>query len=267
MKKSIVSIILILFLFPAWTAAQTPEEKGIAVARESEDRDSGWDNHIANVRMVLRNRHNQERERLFRFRTHEVVNSGRKVDGDKILIIFDTPLDVKGTALLTFSHKQGDDDQWLYLPAVKRVKRISARNKSGSFVGSEFSYEDIASEELEKYTYKWIRDEDYSGKSCFVVERYPMNKWNSGYARQVVWYDKAEYRIQKIDFYDRKNNLLKTLTYHGYQQYIGRFWRQHEMKMINHQNGKSTELEWTDFKFHVGLKNSDFSRHSLRRIQ
>ncbi|MFV2082393.1 MAG: outer membrane lipoprotein-sorting protein, partial [bacterium] len=197
-----------------------------------------------------------------RIRTLEVEG-----DGDKSLSIFDTPGDVKGTAFLTFTHKKRDDDQWLYLPALKRVKRISSRNKSGSFMGSEFAYEDIASQEIEKYTHKWIRDEVYEGQECFVIERYPVDKKNSGYTRQVIWIDKSEYRVLKTDYYDRKDSLLKTLLFTGYRRYLNKYWRPDEMYMVNHQNGKSTLLVWTNYKFRTGLKDRDFSKNSLKRAR
>jgi len=226
-------------LLPLAAPAQTPEQKGLDIAHEADRRDEGFGDFTAGMRMVLRNRHGQESEREIRIRTLEVEN-----DGDKSLSIFDNPADVKGTAFLTFTHKTGDDDQWLYLPALKRVKRISSRNKSGSFMGSEFAYEDIASQEVEKYTYKWIRDETCEGQDCYVLERYPVDKKNSGYTRQVTWMDKAEYRVYKVDYYDRKNSLLKTLTIKGYRKYLDKHWRADEMNMINHQNGKSTRLTW-----------------------
>jgi hypothetical protein len=188
-------------------------------------------------------------------------------DGDKSLSIFDEPGDVKGTAFLTHSHKRGDDDQWLYLPALKRVKRISSRNKSGSFMGSEFSYEDIASQEVEKYTYKWLRNEMYDGRQCFVHEQYPVDRENSGYIRQVIWLDKARYRPLKIEYHDRKNTLLKTLTVKHYQQYLGKFWRAGEMHMVNLQSGKSTALYWSHYQFRNGLTDDDFNKTSLKRAK
>ena len=212
--------------------------------------------------MVLKNKHGQESIRKIRIRTLEV-----KGDGDKSLSIFDNPRDVKGTAFLTFSHKRKDDDQWLYLPALKRVKRISSRNKSGSFMGSEFAYEDISSQEVEKYTYKWIRDEMVDGRACFVAEFYPVDKKNSGYTRQVNWIDKSEYRVWKVEYFDRKKSLFKTLTMKGYQKYLDRYWRADEMNMVNHQNGKSTRLEFSDYKFGAGLKDRDFSKNSLKRVR
>ena len=211
--------------------------------------------------MLLKNRHGGESSRYIRLRTLEVDG-----DGDKSMSIFDRPRDVKGTAFLSYTHKTGSDDQWLYLPALKRVKRISSRNKSGSFMGSEFAYEDISSQEVEKYTYKYVKDESCGDIECFVIERDPVDEL-SGYTRQVVWIDKNEYRPQKIDFYDRKNSLLKTLSYKGYQQYLGKYWRADEMYMKNHQTGKTTLLSWTNYKFATGLTKRDFDRNSLKRAR
>ncbi len=188
-------------------------------------------------------------------------------DGDRSLLLFDSPPDVRGTALLTWTHKSGDDDQWLYLPALKRVKRISSRNKSGSFMGSEFSYEDIGSQEVEKYHYRYLRQEDYQGHPCFILERSPVDRKYSGYRRQVVWMDRQLYHPRKIDYYDRKNALLKTLVFENYQQYLGRFWRAGAMRMTNHQTGKSTDLFLTDFRFRTGLTAADFHRNRLSRLR
>ncbi|MBT8125907.1 MAG: outer membrane lipoprotein-sorting protein, partial [Gammaproteobacteria bacterium] len=156
--------------------------------------------------------------------------------------------------------------QWLYLPALKRVKRINSKNKSGPFMGSEFAYEDIASQEVEKYTYKYLRDETLNGVDCFVIERYPAYA-HSGYTRQLAWINKAEYRPEKIVFYDRKNTLLKTLTYDNYQQYLDKFWRADDMFMENHQTGKSTKLTWSNYQFKTGLKGKDFNKNSLKRAR
>ncbi len=187
-------------------------------------------------------------------------------DGDKTLIVFDSPRDVKGTALLSFTHKDRPDDQWLYLPALKRVKRIASRNKSGPFMGSEFAYEDIGSQEVEKYTYRYLRDETLDDLPMFVIERYPVDRY-SGYRRQVAWIDQQEYRPFRVDYYDRKDQLLKTLTYKGYQQYLGQYWRPREMFMQNHQTGKSTLLSWTEYRFRGGLEARDFTRNALKRAR
>ncbi|KPK01909.1 MAG: hypothetical protein AMK71_04055, partial [Nitrospira bacterium SG8_35_4] len=253
-------LLLCLLLAPVCVHAETPEEKGLAIAEEADRREEGFHDFTADLLMTLRNRHGQESTRNIRVRTLEVDG-----DGDRSLTIFDNPRDVKGTAFLNYTHKAGDDDQWLYLPALKRVKRISSRNKSGSFMGSEFAYEDIASQEVEKYTYTWIRDEVYEGQECFVLERYPVDTINSGYTRLVTWLDKREYRPLKVEYFDRKNFHLKTLTFTGYREYLGKYWRADSMNMINHQNGKSTQLVWSNYEFQTGLTDNDFTKSSLKR--
>ena len=104
-------------------------------------------------------------------------------------------------------------------------------------MGSEFAYEDMTSQEVEKYTYKYLRDEDYDGGPHYVVERYPVDE-KSGYTRQIVWIDQAEYIVRKVEFYDRKSELLKTLVITGYEQFLDQYWRAAKMAMVNHQTGK-----------------------------
>ena len=257
MLKRLPLLLLPLIAFSA--GAQTPEEQGLAIAIESDRRDQGYADQTVNLEMILKNRHGEESHRKIRVATLEGTN-----DGDKSQTVFNEPADVKGTALLTFSHKSDDDDQWLYLPALKRVKRITSSNKSGSFMGSEFAYEDISSQEVQKYTYKFIRVENCEAGQCFVMERYPVSK-HSGYSRQIVWTDKIEYRPFRIDYYDRKSSLLKTLTWKHYKRYLNKHWRADEMFMLNHQSGKSTLLKWGEYKFRTGLKDSDFTQESLKR--
>lgn len=241
--------------------AETPEEKGLAIAVEADKRNTGWQDSTADMTMTLRNKRGEESVRTLRVKSLEVQD-----DGDKSLTIFDEPKDVRGTALLTFSHKVDSDDQWLYLPALKRVKRIASRNKSGPFMGSEFAFEDLSSQEVEKYTYKYLRDEACGELTCFVVERFPVDK-NSGYTRQIAWIDQAEYRVYKVEFYDRKKSLLKTLEASGFQKYEGQFWRADMLAMQNHQTGKSTDLIWSNYQFKQGLEDGDFTKNSLKRAK
>ncbi|MBV2091260.1 MAG: outer membrane lipoprotein-sorting protein [Candidatus Thiodiazotropha sp. (ex Ctena orbiculata)] len=259
MKLSL--ILATLLLAPAVTLAMTAEERGLEIAKEVDTRDTGFHDFKASMTMLLKNRHGEESLRDMRNQTLEVEN-----DGDKTLVVFDEPRDVKGTALLSFSHKVGDDDQWLYLPALKRVKRIASRNKSGPFMGSEFAYEDISSQEVEKYTYKFIEESEHDGIASYLLERYPVDP-NSGYTRQQMWVDKERYIPIKIDYYDRKNVLLKTLVFRGYQQYLDQYWRADEMFMENHQTGKSTLLTWKQYDFRSGLTDADFNKNSLKRAR
>ncbi len=244
-------------------AAESPQDKGLAIAQEMDRRNDGFGDTIASLQMVLRNVHGQPKTRALEIRTKEVPDSQ---EGDKIFIIFEQPRDIKGTSLLTHTHIGKPDDQWLYLPALKRVKRISSSNQSGSFVGSEFAYEDLASQDVGKYTYRYLRDEVCGTSVCFVMERFPAAK-HSGYSRQVVWVDQGEYRLHKNEFYDRKDQLLKTLIFNDYRQYMGKYWRALQMDMSNHQTGKSTQLKFSEYRFRDGLTERDFSRAALKRVR
>lgn len=263
MKTIINYFILICFLISAAfnVNAQTAEERGLEIAKEVDRRDTGYQDMTAELTMELRNKQGDVSIREIRVNNLEVQG-----DGDKGLSVFDEPADVKGTAFLTYSHATIPDDQWLYLPALKRVKRITSKNKSGPFMGSEFAYEDISSQEVEKYTYKYVKDEAINGIDCFVIERYPAYE-HSGYTRQVAWINKNEYRPERIIFYDRKNALLKTLEYSEYNQYLGQFWRANKMYMENHQTGKTTLLTWKNYKFKTGLDDKDFTQNSLKRAR
>ncbi|MFT7675436.1 MAG: outer membrane lipoprotein-sorting protein [Gammaproteobacteria bacterium] len=241
--------------------AQTPEEQGLAIAQEVAHRDQGWDDTSASMKMVLRNKQGDESNRLIRIKVLEVSN-----DGDKSLTIFDNPVDVKGTAFLSFSHAVNADEQWLYLPALKRVKRISSSNKSGPFMGSQFAFEDLASFEVDKYRYKYLRDEKLDSHNTFVVENYPQYK-HSGYTRQIVWIDQQRYIPLKVEYYDRKNDLLKTLELDDYKQYLNQYWRAHNQVMVNHQNSKTTVLSWNEYQFRNGLNERDFRSGSLKRAK
>lgn len=237
------------------------EEKGLAIAKEMKARDRGWDDSTATMEMQLYSRDDLAATREMRVKNLEVQD-----DGDKSLTIFDTPRDVQGTAFLSFTHILEPDDQWLYLPALKRVKQISSKNKTSPFMGSEFSYEDLNSFEVERYDYKWLRNETLDGMEMYVVESIPKDPY-SGYSREVVWVDKQELRPWKVVYYDKRGKLMKTATYSDYQQYLDQYWRPGKQTMINHQNNKKTVVLMKDYQFRTGLEKSDFTRNSLKRAR
>jgi outer membrane lipoprotein-sorting protein len=267
--NKIAGACLALTLLPSALLAQdadsanaTPEGKGFAIAARSDRSDRGFADSRVDMTMILRNAAGQESSRSLSFATLEIPDEGF---GDKSLVVFESPRDIDGTALLSHARILDPDDQWLYLPALKRVKRISSANKSGPFVGSEFAFEDFTALELGKYDYKWLREEEVDGVMMDVVERYPRYE-NSGYTRQVTWVDQDIYQVRKVAFYDRRNDLLKTLSMEDYRDYDG-VWRTHKMVMTNHQNGKSTDLVYSDYAFKTGLGDKDFVKGVLSRIR
>ena len=254
-------VLLTALLLPTRAALADDDAvaRGLAIATEADTRDRGWQDASASMTMTLRNAAGEESKRELRVKSLEVDG-----DGDKSLTLFDSPRDIAGTGFLSYTHALTPDDQWLYLPALKRVKRIASANKSGPFMGSEFAYEDLTSSEIQKYSYRLLGEETLAARETFVIEETPAYE-HSGYTRRVVWLDKAMYQPLKVAFYDRKNALLKTLTASDYAQYLDQYWRAGRMLMVNHQSGKQTELVWRDYRFRQGLTPRDFDQNTLKR--
>ncbi len=259
MIKTIIKLALGLSIL--FSATAFGQDRGLEIAKKAEEVDNGWGSNSNQLKMTLTDRNGRKTTRQMHGYSKEVEG-----DGDMSMTIFDTPETVKGTASMTYTHKTGDDDQWLFMPAIDRVKRISSSSKSGPFMGSEFAFEDLSSQEVEKYTFKYMSEEKMNGVDCFKVERFPISK-TSGYKRNIVWFNKMNYRPEKIEFYDRKNELMKTLTFSEYKQYSSKYWRASVMEMINHRNGKETRLDFTNLKFDIELTEEDFSQNALKRAK
>jgi len=260
------ALVLVAALAALPALAETAEEKGLAIAEETDRRDLGFGDYRVEGEMVLRDASGAESRRVFETM---VLERPARDAGDLSVIVFSRPRDIRGTGLLTHANiEPADDDQWLYLPAVKRVKRISSSNRTGKFVSSEFSYEDLGSQEVDDYTYNWLRDEPCptdAALTCHVTESFPKNP-KSGYSKRVSWTDTAEYRLQQVEFHNRRGDLEKVLTFTGYQQYLGQYWRAGLMRMVNRQTGKETDLVWEGYAFRTGLSDADFDPQRLPRM-
>lgn len=257
------SLVFISCAFVNDALSKSMEEKGFDIAARADRTDLGFESSEVEMKMILKNAGGDETTRKLRNLTLEKEN---EQVGDKSLVVFDQPRDIKGTALLSHAKILDPDDQWLYLPALKRVKRISSANKSGPFMGSEYAFEDFTSLELNKYNYKYIKEENLDGMKVDVVERFPRYE-NSGYTRQLSYIDQKDFQVRKVEFFDRKGDLLKTLILKDYKKYEGKFWRPRKMEMVNHQNGKSTDLIYSDYKFKTGLKDGDFVKSKLKKLR
>lgn len=253
----VIASCLLFCLPPVYADA----EKGLAIATEQKQRDRGWGDSESEMQMVLRTAQGRESVRRMRNLALEVQG-----DGDKTLTIFDEPLDVRGSAFLTHSHPTAEDDQWLYLPSVKRTRRIASRNKSGPFMASEFAYEDMTSFELEKFRFNYLRDEPCGEMTCYVVEQTPTDSF-SGYSKILVWVDQEHYRVMRAEYYDRKAALLKVLTAADYRLHLERYWRPHKLTMQNQQTGKSTDLILENIHFNTGRTVADFDVAALERAR
>ncbi len=237
-------------------AAQSPETKGLDLARKVDQANEGYKAEESSMELVLINAHGDRTTRKMNSQVVETPN-----DGDRMRIEFEWPADVKGARMLTFTHKKGDDDQWLFLPAIKRVKRIASSNKSGSFMGSEFSYEDLNSQEIEKFKHKLLGEETLDGRKAWKVERIPVDP-HSGYSKMVTWIDQGYMNAAKIEYYDRKGELLKTSKFSAYQQH-GKMWRVGKIEIVNHQTKKSSTLIWSKRKVGGPIAEARFSSDEL----
>jgi len=247
---------------PVIGADKVAQQKGYDIAARSDRSDAGFGDSDVKLEMVLRNATGQETSRQLSIKTQE--KQSEQV-GDKSLIVFDTPRDIGGTALLSHAKILKSDNQWLFLPALKRVKRISSANKSGPFVSSEFAFEDLTISELNKFTYSYVGEETYKGRPTDIIDRYPRYE-RSGYTSQRVWIDQGDFQPRKVIFYDRKGDLLKTLQLADYRDYGG-VWRAHLLEMKNHQSGKSTKLVYGDYRFKTGISARKFSKGSLDQLR
>jgi hypothetical protein len=245
-----------LLLLPAVVRAESPEAKGLRLAREADGANNGFRTEKSTLTMELINAHGETTSRKMVLEIVEVDG-----DGDRSKSTFEWPADVKGSKMLTWTHKRGDDDQWLFLPEIKRVKRISSNNKSGSFMGSEFAYEDLNSQEVEKFTYRWLAEVKEQGRDCHQIERVPVDK-NSGYKRQVLWMDKEYHQPIRIDYYDRKNELLKTAMFSKHTKH-GKLWRIGRIEVANVQTRKKSILTWEHRQVGTALDPATFESASL----
>jgi len=264
-----LAILILFFLFSGKTWATSTEApskesiaKGYEVSARSDRSDNGFGSSEVALKMVLTNAAGEKAVRTLKIMTLE--RDSERV-GDKSLIVFETPFGMEGTALLSHAKIGDPDSQWIYLPSLKRVKRLSTRNKSGPFVGSEFAFEDFTGLELNKYSYEWLREEACGDLICDVVARYPLYEF-SGYSKQISWVDQKDFQVRKVTFYDRKSELFKVLNFKNYKNYDGVF-RSHELEMINYQTNKQSTLIYDDYVFSKDFKNNDFEKGALKNLR
>ena len=240
--KAISYIGLIIALAISTTTGASATEDARSIMAKSRDLRKGFTNSMTNVKMILHAGGDRTTVREMHQYVLEVDD-----DGNHTINVFSKPADVDGVSILTHSALDGNDKQWLFLPSIGRVKRISSSNRSGAFVGSEFAYEDLSSFEVEKYSYKGFNHEELDGKQVIVVEYVPKYD-NSGYTLLRCYLDPSNYQPVRIDYFNRRNEHFKTLTLGGYKAYQeNHAWRPHRLEMKNLLNGKSTTIDFSDF--------------------
>ena len=183
---------------------------------------------------------------------------------DLSMLKFVAPRNICGTGLLTHDHPEGEDDQWLYLPAVRMTRRIAASGRSERFVGSELTYEDLTVWQVNDYAYYYTGQEEVNGRALHVIEATPKEA-DSGDSKVVHFLDPGTLQIQRTRYFDRKGALLKIAEYKGYERVEERWWRYKKMIMHNQQTGKVTIVEFWERKIGIGLSRKDFTLPALER--
>jgi hypothetical protein len=257
-RRCLCAVALLATGLAAWPAVADEAVDAMAERRRLA---AGWGSSQTEIKMTIVEAGGAATVRELRQYAVEVPN-----DGNRTINIFVKPRDVDGLAVLTHSHRQGNDDQWLYLPSNQRVKRIASTNRSGSFAGSEFAYEDISSFEVEKYTHSGLQKTQLDGKPVLTVTSVPAYE-NSGYAKLVSHLDPATYQPQKVEFYNTRGEVLKSLTLSGYKSYAATGgWRPHKLDMLNHLTGRRTVLEYGPFQ-PSGIAGDAFNSNRLGQVR
>lgn len=213
--------------------------------------------------MVLINDRGQRRERA---NTGIVKLQPNGVDS-KLVVKFSTPPDIKGTGVLQIEHSDSDDDLWVYLPALRKSRRLVANNKKDSFAGSDFSYGDITLPKVDQYRHALLRSEKIDGDDCYVVESVPATdavKANGGYSKKITWVRTDNFVESKVEYYDLPGRLLKTQLA-GRHQLVepdkGRWFVMYR-EMTNHQTGHRTAITASKAEA-VAIPDDSFTTRNL----
>lgn len=261
-KMSCSAILLSALLTTGIAVAQADSDKaarGREIAQTVDGNDAGFVDYVVVGKMTVKRPGGISASREFEMSTLELRD-----DGDKRLVVFSQPRDLAGFVSLTHTHPQAPDDQWIYLPATKRSKRLASRDKTGSFAGSEFSYEDIATWELSNYDYEFIQDEPCGEPvtTCHTIANIPKYTY-SGYQKLVETIDPRIWQPVQIVYYDRQGRELKRLQFFDYQQFEGKHWRPGRIVMTNSNDQSESEIIWENYRFKTGLRESDLTEARL----
>jgi outer membrane lipoprotein-sorting protein len=213
--------------------------------------------------MILINKRNQKRIRKVHRWSRDYQGKGG-ID-KKTIIFFESPADVRNTGLLIYSYTapSADDDRWLYLPALQKVRRISSKQKGDYFMGTDFTYEDMGEQDVDEDEHTLLRTENLNGIPCFVVQSIPREK-NHIYGKKVLWIDKSRFVPLKVEFYSKKGNLIKVMTSEDIEKIDGK-WTAKRITMNNIEKKHKTILEIDKVEYDISIPDSKFTQTELKR--
>ncbi len=252
-----------LFLICGFALVATPALAALTadeVVQKQFDANKGYLSESAAGKMSIFNEAGSQVDREFTIMQMEEQGA----DSYKAMIKVNAPADLKGTGLLTSQNKGGEDDQWLYLPAMKKTRRISGEARGGKFLGSNFNFEDLSPKEKDDYTYVTLRVEPCDATNCHVIEAKPKAA-DSLYSKTVGWIREDNFMPVKTEMYDKDQALQKVVTFADYQLFAEKYWRALKITMQDVQKKTRTELLFSNQKVNAGLTAADFSKQALER--
>jgi len=216
------------------------------------------DDQTSDLTMTLINKSGDQRVRKIKQFTKDLGNV------EKSIMFFLSPADVKNTSFMSWAYDSDQsDDQWIYLPALKKTKRISSDSKSDYFMGSDFTYDDLGDRKLEDDTHKLLREETMDGKECYVVESLSKDE-DYMYSKTVVWVNKSNFTGVQKEFYDEDEDLLKVLTIKEVEEISG-IWVITNSEMKNVQKNHRTTMVLNNIQINTGMSESKFSERMMMR--
>lgn len=232
---------------------------GEAIVRRA-DRDHRSRDERGVVEMVLISEADDQRQ----LRSMEIMGKTGQGEDDLNLVRFLAPPTVRGTAVLTVEATGRADDQWLYLPALRKTKRIASTQRTQRFAGTDFTYEDLRSENFPAWTYRKLDDARVQEADCYAVEATPKQPDETGYAKRVIYVEKARFLVFQIEFFDKQGRHQKTLTNRDWEQVDG-LWRSRQAMMEDHQRRTKTIWRFTERQINPGLPDNTFTEANLER--
>ena len=255
MKKGLFLSILLVLATAVWAQ---PKLTGLQVMEKVYNRPSPREME-ADLTMILISASGNQRVREI----HQYIKDFGKVE--KKIMFFVKPADVRNTSFMNWSYDDPnkDDDQWIYLPALKKVKRISSDSKSDYFMGSDFTYDDLGDRKPTDDIHKILREEKLGGEDCYVIESHPKNK-DYMYSKTITWVIKDKWIGLQKKFWDEDGDYLKTLHIKKYNNIKG-YWIIETVEMDNQQSNHKTIMKLTNIKINSGIRNSMFTERMMKR--
>jgi len=261
MKKVFIFFITIIFLISLTEFAYS-QLTGRDIMLKVDEQQS-VNSQYGKTKMTLINKRGKKRVRdVLRY---EKSYNGEKGIDTKSLIFFEYPLDIRGTGLLLWNYEdiKKDDDRWLYLPALKKIRRIAGESKNDYFMGTDFTYDDMGGREVDEDIHGLLGQEEINGINCYKVKSISVDK-NDMYSKKIVWVIHEKWVVSRVDFYDNKGKLFKELKATDFRK-VNNVWTPFKLHMENFIKNHQTVIEVEEIKYNTEINDQIFTTTTLQR--